>query len=107
MQIEVSSKHMELTPAIEEYATKKAEKFERYYDRIQRVEVLIDKQKNGYTTEIITDVEGHEPFVSTSEHEDLYACLDLVIDRTKRQLTDHKSKLRDNKHHTPVSGNEP
>ena len=106
MQIEISSKHMELTPAIESYAMKKVEKFPRFYDRIQRVEVVIDKAKNGYTTEIITDVEGHEAFVATSEHEDLYACLDLGIDRSKRQLKDHKSKVRNKKHHTPTAGNE-
>ncbi len=106
MQIEISSKHMELTPAIEEYANKKVEKFERFYDRIQRVEVVIDKVKSGYLTEIITDIEGRTPFIATSEHEDLYASIDQGIDRSKRQLTDHKSKLRDNKHTTPTRGNE-
>lgn len=106
MQIEINGKHMELTPAIEDYARKKVEKFPRFFNRVQRVEVLIDKQRNGYTIEIITDVEGHEAFVSSSEHEDLYACIDLGIDRSKRQLSDHKSKLRDNKHHTPTAGNE-
>ena len=106
MQIEISSKHMELTPAIEGYAAKKVEKFPRFYDRIQRVDVVIDKAKKGYTTEIITNVEGHEAIIATSEHEDLYACIDLGIDRSKRQLKDHKSKLRDKKHHTPTAGNE-
>lgn len=105
MQIKISSKHMELTPAIEEYATKKMERFERYFDRIQQVDVVIDKSRNGYTIEIITDVEHHDPFVATSTHEDLYAGIDLTVDRSVRQLTDHKSKLRDNKHHTPTSGN--
>jgi putative sigma-54 modulation protein len=102
MQIKISSKHMDLTPAIEQYATKKAEKLMRYYDRISQIEVIIDKARNGYTTEIITDVDRHEPFVSSSTHEDLYACIDLVVDRSSRQLTDHKDKIRNNKHHTPT-----
>jgi len=106
MQIRLSAKHMELTPSIEEYATKKVEKFPRYFDRVQQVEVLIDRAKNGYTMEIITNVDRHDPFVATSEHEDLYACIDLGIDRSIRQLKDHKSRLRDNKHNTPTSGNE-
>ncbi len=115
MHIKISSKHMTLTPAIEEYATKKLEKFDRYFDRIQQVEAVIDKSKNGYTIEIITEVERHDPFVATSTHEDLYACIDLGIDRSVRQLSDHKSKLRDNKHspsprassRTSPRGNEP
>jgi len=109
MQVKFSSKHVPVTPAIEEYASKKIEKFPRYFNRIQQVEVVIDKAKNGYTVEIITDVEHHEPFVATGSHEDLYACLDVSIDRSLRQLKDHKSKLRDNKHNrhqTPAGGNE-
>ena len=106
MQTKISSKHMELTPAIEEYAEKKLEKLVRYFDRIQQVEAVIDKAKNGYTIEIIIDVEHHEPIIAHSDHDDLYACIDLGIDRSVRQLTDHKSKLRDNKHHTPTGGKE-
>jgi putative sigma-54 modulation protein len=102
MQIKISSKHMDLTRAIEQYATKKAEKLMRFYDRISQIEIIIDKARNGYTTEIITDVDRHDPFVSTSTHEDLYACIDLGIDRSTRQLTDHKDRIRNNKHHTPI-----
>ena len=106
MEIKISSKHMDLTPAIESYATKKIDKFPRFFDRILRVEAVIDKVKNGYCLEIIIDVAHHDPFVATSEHEDLYACIDLGIDRSIRQLTDHKSKLRDNKHTTSTGGKE-
>ncbi len=104
MQINISSKHMELTPAIESYAHKKVEKLSRYFDRILQINVVIDKTKNGYTTEIIIDVEHHDSFVANCNHEDLYACIDLGIDRATRQLKDHKSKLRDNKHNLPTSG---
>ncbi|MHC4989560.1 MAG: ribosome hibernation-promoting factor, HPF/YfiA family [Planctomycetota bacterium] len=106
MQIKLSSKHMSLTPAIEEYATKKLERFGRYFDRIQQVGAVIERAKNGYRIEIITDVEHHEPFIAVSTHDDLYACIDLGIDRSVRQLTDHKSKLRDNKHTTRTGGND-
>ncbi len=104
MQIKISTKHMQLTPAIETYASKKIEQISRYINRIQQEDGVIDKAKNGYTVEIITDVEHHDSFVATSTHEDLYACLDLGIDRSLRQLKDHKSRLRDNKHHTPLAG---
>lgn len=106
MQIKISSKHMPVTDAIEAYASKKIEKFPRYFNRVQQVEVVIDKARNGYTVEIITDVEHHDPFVASSANEDLYACLDQSIDRALRQLKDHKSRLRDNKHNTPTGGNE-
>ena len=106
MQVKISVKHMELTPPIEDYAFRKVEKFPRYFDRIQQIDVVIDRAKNGYVVEIITNVEHHEPIVASSTHQDLYACIDLGIDRSVRQLKDHKSKLRDNKHHTSTGGKE-
>lgn len=98
MQITVSGRHMDLTPAIEEYARRKASKLTRFYDRVQQIEVRIDKEKNGYNVEIIADVEHHDPFIATSSDVDLYACIDLGIDKATRQLSDHKSRVRDNKH---------
>ena len=106
MQIKFSSKHVQVTEPIEAYASKKIEKFHRYFDRVQQVDVVIDKVRTGYRVEILTDVEHHDPFVATSDHEDLYAALDVSIDRIVRQLKDHKSRLRDNKHHTSVGGRE-
>ena len=104
MKINVKSKHMEITPAIEQYAEKKVERLPRYFDRVQQIEVLIDREKKAYNVEIIVDVEKHDSFVATSEDEDLYAAIDVGVDRMIRQLTDHKKKLRDDKHHTPASG---
>jgi putative sigma-54 modulation protein len=99
MQINISGKHVSLTPAIEDYARKKVEKFSRYFDRIQAIDVVIDKLKNGFSVEIRTDVEHHDDFVARSEHDDLYACIDLTADRSIRQLTDHKSRVRDRQGH--------
>ena len=106
MKINVKAKHMEITPAIEEYAEKKVEKFPRYFDRVLQIDVLIDKGKKAYNVEIIVDVEKHDDFVANSENDDLYAAIDIGVDRMIRQLTDHKKKLRDDKHHTPASGTE-
>jgi putative sigma-54 modulation protein len=97
MQVKFSSKHMTITPAIETYANRKVEKLRRFFDRIQQIDVVIDKVKNGYNIEIITDVEHHESFVATAQHQDLYAGIDLGVDRAIRQLRDHKSRLRDHK----------
>ena len=85
MQIKISGKHLELTTANEEYAEKKLERLTRYFDRIQQVDVVIEKVKNVYCVEIIIDVEKHEPFIATSDHENLYACIDLGVDRSVRQ----------------------
>jgi len=104
MQINVSSKHIDLTPTIEEYIHSKSEKLNRFYNRIEQIEVKIERTTHGFTTEIISNVERHDSIISTSEDLDLYASIDACIDRNIRQLTDLKKRLRDQKHNTPTGG---
>jgi putative sigma-54 modulation protein len=104
MQIKINSKQLDMTPTIEEYARTKAEKLTRFYDRIEQIDVKIEKTMHGFTAEIITTVEHHDNIVSTSENDNLYAAIDSCVDKNVRQLTDLKSKLRDHKHNTPAGG---
>ncbi len=107
MQINISTKHTELTPTIEEYALKKANRLTRYFDRTESIELILDKTKNSHEIEIIVTIEHSDPIIARAESTDLYACIDLCIDRATRQLTDHKSKLRDSKHNPPTGGSKP
>jgi putative sigma-54 modulation protein len=104
MQINIISKRLELTPTIEEYINSKAEKLTRFYDRIEQIDVKIEKTTHGFTSEIIADVEHHDNIIATNEDNDMHASIDGCIDRSVRQLTDLKSKLRDDKHNTPAGG---
>jgi putative sigma-54 modulation protein len=104
MQISISTRHGNPTPAIEEYITKKVERFTRYYDRISSIEIVVDHQKSEHLIECIVRVEHSDPLVSHASANDLYTAVDQCTDRAVRQLTDLKSKLKDHKHHTPKSG---
>ena len=67
--------------------------------KVLQINFVIEKQPHhGFHVELITDVEHHEDFIANSTHDDLYACVDLVLDRGVRQLTDHKDRLRNRKH---------
>ena len=104
MQINVSSKLFDMTSAIEEYIVSKSEKLTRFYNRIGQIDVKIEKTTHGYTSEIIVDVEHHDPIIANNEDNDMHASIDGCIDRAVRQLTDLKSRLRDDKHNTPTGG---
>lgn len=106
MQVNVSSKLFDMTPTIEEYIIGKSEKLTRFYNRIEQINVLIEKTTHGYTSEIIADVEHHDPIVAHNEDDDMHASIDGCVDRAVRQLSDLKSRLRDDKHNTPTGGNE-
>jgi len=100
MEITISGRHhLEITPAIRQYATDKVIKLPRYYDRIQGVEVIAGrKDSHSHEVEIIVSVERSDPFIAKDSGADLYACIDGAADKMERQLSDHKNKIRDHKH---------
>lgn len=98
MEIKVSGKHLEITDAIKDYAVNKAAKLPRYFDRVQSIEIIGDRVAETFEVEIIVEVEHHDSFVARAKGGDLYACIDEVVDKIERQLTDHKGKLRNRKH---------
>ncbi len=100
MQINIIARHVDITPTIEEYVMKKAERLPRYFDRIDSIEVVVGKSHNDFEIEVISNIEHGDPIIARSESQDMYACIDLCMDRAVRQLTDHKSRLRDRKHNT-------
>lgn len=105
MEITVSGRHLEITPAIRTYATEKVGKLPRYFDRITMISVVAGKQDNHtFEVEIIVEAEHHDPFVARTSGPDLYACVDMVVDKLERQLTDHKERLRQRKGKTSMSG---
>lgn len=102
MNVRVSSRHMDVTPALKTYAEEKADKLTKYYDRIQEVEVVIEPQKdNGKDSakvEIIVNAEHRNTFVANHTEGDAYACIDGCVHKLERQLSEHKKKFRNRKH---------
>ncbi len=106
MQISITTRHGDTTPAIEEYIERKAERFTRYFDKVSAIEVIVDHQKADHLIECIVSVEHSEPLVSHATASDLYAGIYQATVRTVGKLTHPTSRLRDDKHHTPTSGAE-
>lgn len=99
MRIQVTAKHMDLTPAIQQYAEQKAGKLPRYYDGVQEIAVVIECPKNDQVeVEIRADVEKHSDFVAKANGQDVYECIDLAVDKVHRQLVDFKERLKNPKH---------
>jgi putative sigma-54 modulation protein len=98
MRIDVIGRNIPVTDAIREYAEEKVAKLPKYFDGVQSITVALtkdDHHKHGsWGAELRVDVEKHEDFISTAHGEDLYATIDLVVQKGARQLTDFKEKLK-------------
>lgn len=102
VQIVVTSRHMDVTPALKTFAENKASKLLKYYDKIQEIEVVLlahkESGKDHTKVEMIVNAEHKNMFIAHHADGDAYACIDMCIAKLERQLTDHKSKYRNRKH---------
>ena len=100
MRIEISSKHLELTPAIRDYAQTKCEKITKFYDGLQEIVVVISQPSargESFDVEVRADVEKHSDFVAKVNASDLYEGIDLATDKLARQLAEFKERLKNGK----------
>jgi putative sigma-54 modulation protein len=98
MLVTISSRHMEVTPALKAFAEQKAVKLTRYYDRIQEIEVIFDNATEAMRVEMIVSAEHRNMFIAHHAQGDAYACIDGCLGKLERQLSEHKKKFRNRKH---------
>ena len=94
MKLNVSGKHLEMTDALYEHVSRRAEKFKRFWNRVTFVDVVMEKRgAHTYFFEYVVHADGHRPFVSHEKHDDLYAAIDLAAAKVERQLRSYHGKL--------------
>ncbi len=99
MLFTISGRHIDIGDSVKTYAKEKCEKLPRYFDSISEIQVIIEgKEGNNHSVEIIASIEHSPDSVVTEVGEDLYACIDVAVDKIERQLRRKKEKLRNNKH---------
>jgi putative sigma-54 modulation protein len=95
----ISGKHFEITEAIKKHAEEKTSKLPKYYNSINKVEVIIDNsQGSNISVEIIAKAKHSKVFIGTEMGQEVYGCIDIAVRKLERQLTKVKGKERDNKY---------
>ncbi len=99
MQTTVTGRQIEVTDAIRAYIDRRAEKLPKYWERVRRADVVLEKRGgHTYFVEFIARADGHDPFVATEKHDDLYVAIDDTAGKLERQLRNYHAKLVD---HSP------
>lgn len=92
MQINLTGHQLDITPALRDYVSEKFEKLTRHFDHINNVHVVMSVEKLVQRVEAKLNVNGGEIFAD-SEHDDMYAAIDGLLDKLDRQIIRHKEKL--------------
>jgi len=96
MQINLTGHHIDITPSLRKYVESKLERLERHFDHMTNTHVILTVEKDRQKAEATINVNRGRLFAE-SEHEDMYAAIDSLIDKLDRQVKKHKEKLTD--HH--------
>ena len=91
MNVQVSGHHVEVTQAIRDYVLSKLERVQRHFDQVIEINVILSVQKLRQKAEISVHMPGKDIHVE-SDDEDLYAAIDLMMDKLDRQIIKHKDK---------------
>ncbi|AGA34284.1 Ribosome hibernation protein YhbH [Thioalkalivibrio nitratireducens DSM 14787] len=96
MQINLTGHHVDITSALRDYVEDKFQRLERHFDQVIDIHVVLTVEKNHNKAEANLQVSGNQIHADTT-HDDMYAAIDGLIDKTDRQLIKHKEKMKD--HH--------
>ena len=95
IRVEIRGENIEVTDAIREHIEEKIAKLERYFNDVPNthahVNIKVRKNKRGKVE--ITIPMKDLTLRAEEGHDDLYAAVDLVIDKLERQIRKHKTKI--------------
>ncbi|MEW5705415.1 MAG: ribosome-associated translation inhibitor RaiA [Actinomycetota bacterium] len=97
MEMIVKGRHVEVTDALRAYAAEKIGKISRYFGKIMKIEVEFTDEKNrsivnSKTVEVTVFTKG--PILRAKESSsDMYASIDMVVDKLERQIKRFKGKV--------------
>jgi len=97
MNLNLSGRHLEITPAIREHVVNKIEKIKRHFDNLIDVNVVLSVEKLKQKAEANVHLSGKTIFVECDDT-NLYAAIDNLIEKLDRQIIKHKEKHAARRH---------
>lgn len=95
LDFNIRGENVEVTPAIREYVEKKVEKLERYFsegvDATAHVNLKVYSDKQ--TKVEITIPMKNLTLRAEERHNDMYAAVDLIVDKLERQIRKYKTRV--------------
>ena len=96
MQLTLTGHHVDVTPALRGYVEKKMDRVVRHFEQVIDVHCVLTVEKLEHKAEATLGVSGAKIHADAKDG-DMYAAIDLLIDKLDRRLRKHKEKLTD--HH--------
>lgn len=105
MDIVIKGRNIEVTEALESYIKKKLGKLDRFFSRISDIQVVLsigNSKSSGTTQKVEVTARINGKIIRAQEStSDMYASVDLVVDKLERRIKTFKGKLLDRSRSKP------
>ncbi len=94
MELNIRGDKLVVTKAIKDYITEKMARLDKYFDNSKNLKAqIIIRVRNDEEIIEVTVPTNKFTLRAEEKHQDLYAAIDLVIDKLERQIRKNKTKL--------------
>jgi putative sigma-54 modulation protein len=94
MNLLIHGNHVEVTPALRDYVAGKLNRVERHFDQVIDASVQLTVEKLRQRAEITLRLRGNNIHVESVD-DDMYAAIDMLMDKLDRQVLRHKDRIKD------------
>lgn len=94
MNLSIHGHHLVVTPAMRQYVEDKLQRIRRHFDHVIDASVMLSVDKPLQRAEVTLRVRGSSLHAEAAE-QDMYAAIDVLVDKLDRQVLRHKDRVKD------------
>ena len=104
MKYIVRGNNIEVTDSIKKYIEEKLSKMDKYFKNPEIVEAKVLISVNGIDQKVEVTINESKYFIRSEEvNNDLYAAIDIVVDKLERQFRKYKTKIENKNKNSELS----
>lgn len=96
VSVSITSRHMDVTPALRDYAVTKISRLQKYFDPLMEAHIIVSTEKLNRTVEVNISANGFK-ISSKGKTPDVFASVDNVVEKLERQLKKYREKFQERK----------
>jgi putative sigma-54 modulation protein len=100
MNLHITGHHVTVTPAIREYVETKMQRIKRHFNHVIDSQVMLSVEPLKHRAEITLHIPGKDIHCESSQ-ENLYAAIDMLVDKVDRKVIQHKDRTQSHTHLSP------
>ncbi|MFT5122762.1 MAG: putative sigma-54 modulation protein [Candidatus Omnitrophota bacterium] len=97
MKVNITCRHMEVTPALRDHAQQAVENALAEFPRIEHVHLIMDVEKYRHFAEVVVQAKNHIRVEGKEESDDMYFSIESALGKAQKQLRKHRDKIQNHK----------